>query len=596
MGGEKGTNAVSPGPGATKKHRNRPANTFDIYCLGLTIVIGGQTTSWNLGLAGGFWQYFIAVFLVSTGYVCLCMCIAEMTSFLAFAGGSYGYVRCALGPFTGYMVGFCESVEYIMYVAASVAVFGDVIPMMTGASHELAPIYWLIFYVIGFLTIVPGGQLFWQFSNYQAMLCLLLILMYCFGGMSEVNFEKYDSYFIGGGKSFMEYYPIAAWFYVGVEAMTLSCEDIADAGKKVPKAIMACVGTLFVTCQLVYFVSSSLAPGSIALAAEIFPFDPAFIDIFHVNKMGAAYLALPQIFSTSFGFMFAFGRQLYSMSKSGLFPVIMSKTYGTYETPYMGLLIGSIISFSALLVLFYTVPLFGAKIFNICMLGSCSVYIALARAYIVCYDRYSNLERHYKSPLGKWAAYYVIAVYSLMMVGLAFYQKDDYLAITAFIILSVLAVIYYFTVAQKREFFSEEEQEKFMKAYILNANHKRKNKTSALGFLNKILPGTSHTTKHKSRSQLNAVSQRSVSKNHSSVEHLEQVNRRAGVHRTASMDGTHFTPKPGKEAGSKADDNASRESREGLTNAATRDGAFSVEDADSRVDEVRGASAVTQHF
>eukprot|EP00981_Chlorochromonas_danica_P015889 scaffold14720_cov172-Ochromonas_danica.AAC.14 len=58
--------------------------------------------------------------LVSSGYICLCFCIAEMTSFLSFAGGSYGYVRCAMGPTMGYLIGFCESIEYILYVSASV--------------------------------------------------------------------------------------------------------------------------------------------------------------------------------------------------------------------------------------------------------------------------------------------------------------------------------------------------------------------------------------------------------------------------------------------------------------------------------------------
>eukprot|EP00975_Prorocentrum_lima_P016394 3473930-Prorocentrum_lima.AAC.1 len=131
--------------------------------------------------------------------------------------------------------------------------------------------------------------------------------------------------------------------------------------------------------------------------------------------MVAAYLALPGIFSTAFGFMFAYGRQLYSMSKSGLFPRFLSGTYGRYETPHRSLLVGSVISYLALLILYYSVPNFESKIFNICMLGSCSVYIALARAYMICYDRYSNLDRQFRSPLGKWAAYWVVAVYSLMM-------------------------------------------------------------------------------------------------------------------------------------------------------------------------------------
>jgi amino acid permease len=106
---------------------------------------------------------------------------------------------------------------------------------------------------------------------------LFLILIYCFGGMSEVNLAKYDSGFIGGGDDFMIFYPLAAWFYVGVEAMTLTCEDIKDAGKQVPWAIMGCVATLFCTFIMIYFVICSLAPGSLLVGEATFPLDAPFL-------------------------------------------------------------------------------------------------------------------------------------------------------------------------------------------------------------------------------------------------------------------------------------------------------------------------------
>jgi amino acid transporter len=43
--------------------------------------------------------------------------------FYLMIGGSYGYVQYALHPFIGYLVGFAEAVEYIMYVAVSVLTF-----------------------------------------------------------------------------------------------------------------------------------------------------------------------------------------------------------------------------------------------------------------------------------------------------------------------------------------------------------------------------------------------------------------------------------------------------------------------------------------
>lgn len=78
---------------------------------------------WNTALEQGYTQCFIGMLVVALGYFCLVFCIAEMTSILTFAGGSYGFTRAVLGPVTGFFVGVCESVEYILYVASAAVSF-----------------------------------------------------------------------------------------------------------------------------------------------------------------------------------------------------------------------------------------------------------------------------------------------------------------------------------------------------------------------------------------------------------------------------------------------------------------------------------------
>eukprot|EP01038_Epipyxis_sp_PR26KG_P020079 gene20079-28415_t len=70
---------------STNTGHERIANTFDLYMLGITIVIGGQLFSWNFGLAQGFWTFFVATMLMGTGYLSLVTSMAEMSSSLPFA-------------------------------------------------------------------------------------------------------------------------------------------------------------------------------------------------------------------------------------------------------------------------------------------------------------------------------------------------------------------------------------------------------------------------------------------------------------------------------------------------------------------------------
>ena len=63
--------------------------TVDMWCLGITIVIGGQYFGWNESLQAGFGSTLIATFLMATAYICLVFCISELSSALPFAGDGY---------------------------------------------------------------------------------------------------------------------------------------------------------------------------------------------------------------------------------------------------------------------------------------------------------------------------------------------------------------------------------------------------------------------------------------------------------------------------------------------------------------------------
>jgi ethanolamine permease len=55
---------------------------------GITIVIGGQYFGWNVSSIGvcGWVPFAVATAAISIGYITLCICLAEMTSSMPFAG------------------------------------------------------------------------------------------------------------------------------------------------------------------------------------------------------------------------------------------------------------------------------------------------------------------------------------------------------------------------------------------------------------------------------------------------------------------------------------------------------------------------------
>jgi amino acid transporter len=64
--------------------------------VGVALAIGGQFYAWNVGLTAGVGSFFISVWLVGTAYLCLVLCLAEMSSAVPFSGGSFGCVNALL--------------------------------------------------------------------------------------------------------------------------------------------------------------------------------------------------------------------------------------------------------------------------------------------------------------------------------------------------------------------------------------------------------------------------------------------------------------------------------------------------------------------
>ena len=66
--------------------------------------------------------------------------------------------------------------------------------------------------------------------------------------------------------------------------------------------------------------------------------------------------------------MFAYGRNLYSLSRAGYYPAFLSLT-GKKKTPYWGLVVGAIIGFAALFIIAYGGDGAGSVVLNIAVWG-----------------------------------------------------------------------------------------------------------------------------------------------------------------------------------------------------------------------------------
>mmetsp|Transcript_9768 Transcript_9768/g.10269 ORF Transcript_9768/g.10269 Transcript_9768/m.10269 type:complete len:683 (-) Transcript_9768:167-2215(-) len=451
--------------------------SFDMWAIGITIVIGGQYFAWNETLTSGVGSTLIALCLTTIGYVCLVYCVAELSSGLPFAGGNYGLARVTAGIFPGYLVGCYDALETIIYVATSVVSIGSMITSVSGTSSSYEPLYWLVFYISAISIHSYGGVFFWRLNIVIAVVSFVIIVMYILGSSKWGNFDKYaigDGYgdwFRGGGMEFMRQLYIPCWFYVGVEGINIACQDVPNPKVNIPKGYISCLWSLFGTAFGVFFVCISLPPGSNQTAEELWPLNAGFRLSLHLKAEHADLLALPALYGTAFGFMFFYGRQLRAMGNSGLINPFFGASLPGPKTPFRGLVLGSLIGYCICLVCFFF-PVVSSHLFQLCILCASVVYFSQFASYIVFNTLLRNIKREFYSPLGIPGAIIGSLIYFLMVLSIIFFQKDQYTLI-AFVVYTILCTIYYYLVVKDRQFFSTEEKTVLMAAHVVKNNMKK---------------------------------------------------------------------------------------------------------------------------
>lgn len=166
-------------------------------------------------------------------YILLSMCFAELTSIVAFAGGSFGYCRASLGPFWGFMVGASEMLENFLYVIVTVMTIGAAFTEIFAIDRMYEPLWFLLIYGIITGVHLRGGSLLWYTVIVCGLATSLLIIIFCCSLMRTVDVEKYG---MPNGKLFQSQSPhhfmeamfFPTWFYIGIEILPQTCERVKD--------------------------------------------------------------------------------------------------------------------------------------------------------------------------------------------------------------------------------------------------------------------------------------------------------------------------------------------------------------------------------
>ncbi len=347
-----------------KRTLRRHAGVWSLWALGVAAVISGDFFGWNFGLEFGFGGLLVATLVITVMYIGLCYSIAEMSPALPHTGGAYSFGRSAMGPWGGFVTGVAESIEYIVTPAVIVVGIGSYMNSITddllGFSMPL-PIWWAIFYGIFVGLNIIGVEASFRFSVFICLSALVILAVFWIGALTKLDFQAQAIDTMGGwfpegiGGVFFAI-PFAIWFYLAIEELPLAAEESHDPRRDIPRGTIYGLFTLIAAAFLTLFLSAGIAPGSQKLSESAEPLFDGLKTIFGSGTAASllALVAVTGLVASFHTIIFAYGRNIYSLSRAGYFPHPLSVTHGRRQTPHVALLTGAVIGYVLALILQYS--------------------------------------------------------------------------------------------------------------------------------------------------------------------------------------------------------------------------------------------------
>jgi amino acid transporter len=405
-------------------------------------------------------------------YVLLSLTFAEMSSAVPFAGGSFGYVRCTLGPFWGYLVGASELLENFVFVCACVRSMGisSTIAWEVQTNFDARPKTFPVFYTALFLVNSIGGTFYWRSVMFFGLYAIGIVMMFLIISYRDYDLNHYAFYkmdeFEGEPRLFLRRLHYLMGAYMGLQIMPLLSERIIDVRKNLPIALVTCTTITFVTEMLIVVAASGVNPG---MSSKMFktrcPMCFSMLENMDLDIKHGNLISMFLMWTLAMGYFYSCGHQMHAMAMSGLLPSVLRKTWGPNNQPVLCFLISAVMQCAACVWMYYKFPLL--LILKIVCIGASFVYLAMFAAYIIFRTRFKNMQREFYSPFGIPGAVLGMLMGFGLWIATMFFQ-EDFNAMSIYLVYIGGNVVFYFAYVQHNQFFSEEEQNKFMKAYVMN--------------------------------------------------------------------------------------------------------------------------------
>jgi ethanolamine permease len=325
---------------------------------------------------------------------------------------------------------------------------------------------------------VAGVETSFRFTVAITALALAILAVFWVGALFHLDLGRWafdvapadghGAFLPYGWKGVLAALPFAIWFYLAIEELPLAAEEAHTPQRDLPVGLLAGLLTLVVCAFLTLVLAAGIAPGAAALGASEEPLFESLKTIFGAG-IGARLLALVAVAGLVASFhsiIFAYGRQIFSLSRAGYFPRWLSLTHGTRQTPHVALVVGALLGYAVALAIHGLGPEHpvGAVLLNMAVFGAVVSYGLQMTSFILLRWRLPHIERPYRSPLGIAGAVLALAISAVTLVAL-FVVDPIYQKVVVGAALWYAAGLLYFAVFARRRLVVAPEERFALEAH-----------------------------------------------------------------------------------------------------------------------------------
>src|SRR5438874_1008984 len=453
----------------------RYAKVWSLWALGVGAVISGHYSGWNLGLANGFGAMLIALFVIAAMYWGLVFSLAEMSPALPHTGAAYSFARSAMGPWGGMVTGLAESIEYILTPAVIVYFIGTYFTAIFETPEAWQPLWWAAGYAIFLALNLLGVELSFRISVIVTLSALAVLAVFWASAIPHFDLHHWalndGPWFPSGVAGVFAAMPFAVWLFLAIEQLPLAAEESADPKKDMPRGLILGMSTLMVSALLTVFLNSGIGSmdadkmhGAASLAKSSEPLLDGFRVIYGSGAAKTlAFLAVIALIARFHTIIYAYRRQIYSLSRAGYYLGFMSITSGKHKVPHMALFAGTALGLATMLVVWFAAgekergAVIGGTLLNMAVFGAMISYAMQGLSFILLRRNLPHIARPYVSPLGVpgAAVSIVIALVTLYcQLGDPVYRHGVY----AVAVFYAMGLAYFAVIGRNRLILSPEEE------------------------------------------------------------------------------------------------------------------------------------------